>query len=297
MDRRHFLQHSVAAVAGAALGVRRLFAETVAPVSRVVAVHGTDIPGMLSRGVEALGGWPAFIRAGKPATLKPNIAWASTPAQAANTNPVLVEACIRACQQAGANSVVLPENPCSPARNSFEMSGMSAVAKRTGAQLYALESDADFVNIPVPRGTVLRQVEVARDVLQTGCLINMPVAKTHGGAGLTLSMKNWLGSVRDRGFFHREGLNECIVDCNTVIRANLIIVDALRIMTTNGPRGPGRLEAKDQLVFGTDPVAVDAYCATLFDREPFDIAHIRLAHERNLGCGDLSRVAVDHLRA
>ncbi|MGD9611367.1 MAG: DUF362 domain-containing protein, partial [Kiritimatiellia bacterium] len=132
LHRRDFLKTAAATAAALAFAPRRLFAGTGASAARVVVVHGTDWPGMLAIGVAACGGWGAFVKPGQKATIKPNAAWASTPEQGANTQPALVEAAIRACLAAGAAAVVLPENPCSPAARSFEMSGIGAAAKRAG---------------------------------------------------------------------------------------------------------------------------------------------------------------------
>lgn len=296
IHRRDFLKAATALAATAAFAPRSLFAEAPPAAARVVVVHGTQIALMLKTGVEALGGWGAFLPKGRRVTLKPNVGWASTPEQGANTNPLLVEACIHACLAAGAAAVVLPEKPCSPSRQSFEMSGIGAVAKRTGARLYEPDDAKDFQTVSIPKGKSLRSVDVVRDVYSAECLLNMPVAKNHGGGKMTACMKNWMGSVRDRGFWHRNNLHQCIADFSTLVRAHLNIVDATRIMVANGPRGPGKLEMPNQIVFGTDPVAVDAYAATLFGKQPFDIPYIQIAHESGTGCGDLSKIAIDHLR-
>lgn len=297
VPRREFLKTSAAVAATLTLAPRWLFAQSALPAARVVVAHGTDSALMLKTGIEALGGWGAFVKPEGRVTLKPNAGWASTPEQGANTHPALVEACIRACREAGAAAVVLPENPCSPAKASFEMSGIGAAARRAGAKLYEPEADADFRTVDIPRGQKLKSVDVVRDVLDTDCLINMPVAKNHGGGKMTACMKNWMGSVRDRGFWHRNHLHQCIADFSTLVRATLNIVDATRIMVTNGPRGPGQLETPNQIVFGTDPVAVDAYAATLFGKDPFSVPYIQIAHDMGIGCGDLSQVAIEHLQA
>ena len=297
MPRRDFLKTAAATAAALAFAPRRLFAEAGASAARIVVAHGTDIPKMLAAGIAALGGWGAFVQPGQKATLKPNAGWASTPEQGANTHPALVEACARACLAAGAAEVVLPENSCSPSDKSFEMSGIAAAAQRAGARLYALEDASQFQTLAVPQGVKLKSVEIARDLLAADCLINLPVAKSHGGATLTIGMKNWMGAVRDRGFWNRNNLHQCIADCSTVLKPHLVIVDATRIMVAKGPRGPGPLEHPNQIVLGTDPVAVDAYAATLFGKEPFAIPYIRIAHDMGIGCGDLARVEVRHLQA
>jgi len=118
----------------------------------------------------------------------------------------------------------------------------------------------------------------------------MPVAKHHRAAGVTLSMKNWLGSVQDRGAWHRNGLHQCIADFSTFIKPKLIVIDATRIMLTNGPRGPGEMANPNEIILSTDPVAADAYAATLFKKKPMEIGAIRIAHEMGIGMADPANV-------
>lgn len=299
LDRRSFLKQTALAAIAAGVTPRHLSGAEPDPVpvrsARVVVVHGEDPAALLTAGVSKLGEWKTWVRPGIAVTIKPNVAWASTPEQGANTHPDLVEAAIRGCQSAGAGSVTIPENPCSPANRAFSMSGIADVASRTGVRLYRPE-DGDYRKVELPRGKILRETEAAKDVLDAGFLINMPVAKVHGGANLTLCLKNWLGSIRDRGELHREGLHQCIADLNTLIRAHLNVVDATRILMTNGPRGPGELRHPHQVILSGDPVAADAVASVLFDRKPFDVPHIRIAHEMGIGCGILDDISIEHIR-
>ena len=75
----------------------------------------------------------------------------------------------------------------------------------------------------------------------------------------------------------------------------LVIIDATRIMLNKGPQGPGDLAHPDKIIFSTDPVAADAYAATLFMKEPFDVGYIKIAHEMCIGCGDLKKVKVERV--
>lgn len=294
IDRRGFLKTAAAAAAagtllpGSALAGGR---------PEVVVVHGRDVGRMLSKGMAKLGGFGAFVKSGKKATLKVNAAWASRPEQGGNTHPALVSAIVAGCVKAGASEVVLPENTCSPHTQSFKLSGIEKAAADAGGRLYQLDPASDYRQVGLPKAKVLKQAQVAKDVLDTGCLINVPVAKSHGAAVLTVSMKNWMGSVVDRKFWHQGKLHQCIADCSTLIEPHLIVVDATRIMLTNGPRGPGQIAKPGELIFGTDPVAVDAYAATLFDMEPFSVPHIEIAHQMGIGVGDLDKVDIVRLEA
>ncbi len=288
ISRRQFVE-SLAATALAPLGAA---ADVKDKGSRVVVVHGTDAAKMLEAGVAKMGGWEAFVEKGKRVTVKPNAAWVSRPAQGGNTDPELVGACVAAAKKAGASHVVVPEHPCMDAEKAFSISGIASAVAKAGGKMVAVDEGGDFLRVKIPRGKTLKSADVCKDVLETGCLINMPVAKSHASAKLTLSMKNWMGSVKDRRKWHADGLDQCIADMSTVLKAKLIVLDATRIMLTGGPRGPGKMARPGRIVLGTDPVAVDAYAATLFDKKPFDVPHIRIAHEMKVGCGDLSRVEV-----
>lgn len=293
ITRRQFVE-SLAAVAAAPLGAA---ADPKGKRSRIVVVHGTDAAKMLAAGIAKMGGWEAFVGKGKKVTIKPNAAWVSRPAQGGNTDPELVGACVAAAKKAGASQVVVPEHPCMDAEKSFPISGIGPAVEKAGGVMVALDAGSEFSLVEIPRGKILKAADVAKDVLETDCLINMPVAKSHASAVLTLSMKNWMGSVKDRRKWHADGLDQCIADMSTALKPHLIVLDAIRIMLTGGPRGPGKMAKPGRIVLGTDPVAVDAYAATLFDKKPFDVPHIRFAHEMKIGCGDLSRVDVVEVKA
>ena len=163
--------------------------------------------------------------------------------------------------------------------------------------MYALTDERLFREVSLPKGRVLKNAKVAIDVLDTECLINLPVIKHHHGSVITGSMKNWMGSVADRHAWHNGGLDQCIADMSTRIAASLIIADATRIMITEGPRGPGELKHPNLILLGTDPVAVDAYAATLLGRKPFDVPHIKTAHEMGIGCGNLDQLEIIRIEA
>ncbi len=297
ISRRQFMTGLAATAVSSVCLPRMTWAQSGSgAASTIYVVHGADPGRMLAAGIAQLGGWKKFVKPHRDVVLKVNAAWASLPEQGGNTSPALVECCIKECLLAGAAAVALPEKSCSATKDAFERSGIAAAAKRSGGRLYSPASN-QFKRVAIPRGVNLKEADVVRDVLEAPCLINMPVAKSHGGSNLTLSMKNWMGSVSDRGYWHAHNLHQCIADFSTFIKPSLIIVDALRIMKTNGPQGPGKLAYPNQLIFGLDPVAVDAYAATLFDKQPFDVLYIKMAHDMKVGCGDLAQVKVVHVDA
>jgi uncharacterized protein (DUF362 family) len=84
------------------------------------------------------------------------------------------------------------------------------------------------------------------------------------------------------------------VDLSTKIKPTLTILDAVRILTANGPQGGSLADVKklDTVIAGVDQVAIDAYGATLFGMKGSDLGYVRIGHERGLGQMDLTKVKI-----
>jgi len=207
-----------------------------------------------------------FGKGVKKLTLKINAAWWRTPEQGANTHPELVDTFLKGCRDQGIKEMVMPENPVDSAAKSFPKSGLLAVAKANNVPMIDLRSDEKlFQDVEIPKAKRLKKAQVGKHFLETDALVNMPVAKNHGSARLTMAMKNWMGSVRDRRFFHRNNLSQCIADYSTFIKPTWTIIDATRIMLTRGPKGPSKnMKTPHLLILSRDQVAADAYTSTLF---------------------------------
>ena len=199
---------------------------------------------------------------------------------------------IRLCYEAGAGTVLVVENPCDRYQSSFKISGIEEAVRKAGAEMKPMVKKGDFVDVAVEKGSVIKRTSVGREILDADVLINMPVAKTHGSATLTMAMKNHMGVVFDRWAMHKGGLHQAIADVASVVRPTLNIMDGLQIMTDRGPKGPGPLLRKDIVAASTDQVALDSYGATLFGMSWRDIPYIVKAHDMGLGVGDPNLVEV-----
>lgn len=263
--------------------------------SSVVVVAGKDRPAALVRkAIKALGGMSKFVKKGNTVVIKPNMAFARPPEVCANTNPEIVAELVKLCFEAGAKEVIVLDNTLAPARVAYEVSGIAKAAEAQGAKVVYV-SPKDFVSVEIPKGKILSayDVRVLKQVVDADVFINVPVAKTHSMARLTLGMKNLMGIIQDRGAWHRSGdLHQCIADFVTAVKPHLTVIDAIKIMTSGGPAGPGRLEQKDTVIASTDIVAADAYATTLFGLKPEDVPHIVKAAELGVGVADLKRVKI-----
>ncbi len=259
---------------------------------------GGSVERRVRAAVDALGGMGRFVEQGGTVVIKPNVAWQRSPEQAGTTNPHVVAELIRLCKRHGAARVIVAEHMIDvPPRLNWDITGIGAVVAAAGAQAIAAQDQRGYVKMRVPHGKVLTSDDVIREIVEADVFINVPVAKVHGGSVITASMKNLMGAIWDRQYWHQAGLHECIADLSTALRPDLIILDANRVLLTNGPKGPGETKDVGEVVAGFDPVAIDAYAATLLRLQPEQVPHLELAHKAGVGEMDLGKVRMKHVQA
>lgn len=270
------------------------------PGKPTIAVAKDGTPEAITRAaVMALGGMDKFIQRGDSVIVKPNIGWDRVPEQAANTNPDVVKTVVKMCLEAGAKRVRVLDRPCNDPRRCYKRSGIQDAVESIGDSRATIEhvDERMFVTMPIKNGRGLKSWTFYKDVLDGEKLINVPIAKHHNAARLTMSLKNIMGVLGgNRGNIHHD-LDTNLADLNQVFRFNLIVMDAVRVLTANGPQG-GRLQDVRRLntvVAGTDPVAVDSFGATLFGITAKDVPHVVNAYKLGLGEMDLKKVNIKRI--
>ena len=261
-------------------------------------VMGGEPEEMFDRGIAAMGGMGRYIKAGQKVVVKPNIGWDKAPELAANTNPKLVGQVVKACLAAGAKEVIVFDNTCDNWKKAYATSSIEKAAKEAGAKVITGNSERDYKPVNIPQGKVLKQTKVHEKILECDVLVNIPILKHHSGAQVTFAMKNLMGIVWDRRWWHRNDLQQCIADMVTYRKPELNIVDAYRIMERNGPRGVSLADVslKKAQIISADIVAADAAAAMVFDKKPEKIGHIKIASEMGLGEMDLSKLNISRIR-
>jgi uncharacterized protein (DUF362 family) len=266
------------------------------PPQPLLSVARNGAPEALTRAALAgLGGIGKFVSRGDVVVVKPNFGWDRSPEQAANTNPEVVATVVRLCLEAGAKRVRVMDRSCNDPRRCYRNSGILAAVEAVGdpASVEFMD-DRRFVAVEFPRGESLKKWAVCQDVLEADRRINLAIAKHHNAARLTMCLKNTMGVLGgNRGNIHHD-LDQMIADMNSRITYDLHLLDAVRILTGNGPQG-GRLadvKRRDTVIASADPVAADSFGATLFGIAGRDVPHV--AHAARLGLGeiDLERVRI-----
>jgi uncharacterized protein (DUF362 family) len=307
MNRRDFLFKGLGAGVIAGVGLTSSFwteeslnaATNTMGVSLpdLVAIKGGEPEAMFEKGIAALGGMKTFVKKGQTVVIKPNIGWDAAPERAANTNPGLVAKIIEHCFKAGAKSVYVFDNTCDNPQKCYTNSGIEAAVTKAGGKMVAGNSESMYKEVEVPKGVKLKKAKVHELILNCDVFINVPVLKSHGGATLSMSMKNLMGIVWDRRFWHKNDLHQCIADLPTWRRPDLNIIDAYRVMMKNGPRGVSvdDVSTMKAQIISRDIVAADTAATKMFGLNPSEIGHIVKADAHGYGTMKLETLKINRI--
>ncbi len=300
MKRREFLKYT--AIAGCGLVLGQKFGGLITPIEAaerydlVVAQGAGKSPSLITKtAIEAFGGMKRFISRGDVVVIKPNMGWDRIPEQAANTNPEVVAAIVKLCFDAGAKKVRVFDRSVNDPRRCYKQSGIADAVSSLGAEVSFVD-DRRFKEVSI-KGQVLKSWPLYTDILEADKIINVPIAKHHGLSKLTMSMKNWMGIMGgQRGRIHQK-IGESLADICLVVKPSLTVLDAVRILTTNGPQGGslGDVKRLDTVVVGIDQVGIDSYGATLFGMKGSDLSYVNAGAAAGIGIMDLSRLKIKKL--
>ena len=269
---------------------RRQVADPTGDQAYLAVARGADPQAITKAAVAALGGIERFVKSGDDVVIKPNICVAYHPPEyAATTNPTVVSTLVSLCLGAGAKRVRVMDMPFGGTPESaYEVSGIAAAVEAVGGVMEVM-SPVKFVETAIPGGKDITAWDVYQDVLDASVLINVPIAKDHNLARLSLGIKNLLGVIARPNDMHRN-LGQRAADLASLVRPTLTVVDAVRILVDHGPTGGSLNDVRqtDTVIASHDFVAADAYAATLFDITGADVPYIKAAADMGLGTLDLS---------
>ncbi|MGD2035967.1 MAG: DUF362 domain-containing protein [Bacteroidales bacterium] len=304
MKRRDFILRSItASVASGALFSMGKWNSLMASGNEfalpydLVAVKNGSPEEMFDLGIAALGGMKNFVKPGQTVVVKPNIGWDSPPERAANTNPGLVGNIVKHCLAAGAKKVVVFDKTCDEWTRCYKNSGIEKAVKDNGGQMVTGASEGLYRQVRVPEGVSLRSAKVHELILDSDVFINVPVLKNHGGAKMSLTMKNLMGIVWDRRYFHQNDLHQCIADFATFKKPDLNVIDGYRVMKRNGPRGVSvnDVATMKYQILSTDMVAADTAATKVFGIETSRVKHIGLAEKSGVGTTNLDSLNIKRI--
>jgi uncharacterized protein (DUF362 family) len=220
---------------------------------------------------------------GKTVLLKPNLVGLD-PLGVMNTHPAVIAATRDSFLRLGATRVLIGEGPAldrdtEAVLESVRLREFVGPLARTFVDL-----NADDVTRVVlrTRASRLKELFLPKTVLGVDFLVSMPKLKTHHWAGVTLSLKNMFGIVPGgcygwpKNVLHWAGIDRSILDINAAARPDFAIVDGIVGMEGNGPI-QGTPKGSGVLIFGNDPVAVDATCCRVMALKPERVKYLARA--------------------
>ena len=309
MKRREFLKTSMVAGAALSLNFEGLQAAlsnrtlTVEEAPDLVAVMGGEPEAMLDKALETLGGIGNYVKKGQKVVIKPNIGWDRTPELAGNTNPDLIKALVKKCLGAGAEKVTVFDHTCDNWQKCYASSGIADAVKEAGGVIVPANDEQYYKEVSIPGGVTLKKAKIHEALLEADVWFNVPILKNHGGAKLSCAMKNMMGIVWDRRYFHQQDLQQCIADiCTWQKKPALHIVDAYRMMFQNGPQGRSAADVATlkSLIVSPNIIAADTASLALFNQvKKLDMAavtHITKGEALHLGSTDLKKINIKRIK-
>lgn len=262
----------------------------------VVARNAEPEP-LVRAAMAAIGGMERFVPKGGWVIVKPNICTCYYSYEyATTTNPWVVGTLVKMCYEAGAGKVQVMDYPFGgSADQAYKSSGIGEQVEANGGEMVQMAS-FKFKEVTIDNPLGMKKVSIYEDVFAADTLIDVPIAKDHGMSRLTLGMKNLMGLITQREQIHRDFGNR-LTDLAGKIRPKLTVIDAVRILTANGPTGGDLddVQKLDTVIVSPDIVAADSYASTLFGLQPEDLDYIRVGAKAGLGRSDLGSLNIQEI--
>jgi uncharacterized protein (DUF362 family) len=219
----------------------------------------------------------------KTVLLKPNLVGLD-PFRVVNTHPAVIAATRECFLRLGASQVFVGDGPAMDRDT-------EAILESVGLREHTGPLARTFVDLNVDdvervllktHASRLNELYLPKTALGVDFLVSMPKLKTHHWAGVTLSLKNMFGIVPGacygwpKNVLHWAGIDRAILDINAAAGPDFAIVDGIVGMEGNGPI-QGTPKASGVLVFGSDPVAVDATCCRVMGLVPERVKYLAQA--------------------
>lgn len=245
-------------------------------VIRRVANYDQDLSAVIE---ESLSAFRLPIQ-GKTVLLKPNLV-GMDPLGIVNTHPAVIAATRECFLRLGAAQVFIADGPAMDRDTeaiieSVRLRDYTGPLARTFVDLNV--DDVERVTLKT-HASRLKELYFPKTALGVDLLVSMPKLKTHHWAGVTLSLKNMFGVVPGscygwpKNILHWAGIDRAILDINAALKPDFAIVDGIVGMEGNGPI-QGAPKASGVLVFGNDPVAVDATCCRVMGFVPERVKYL-----------------------
>jgi uncharacterized protein (DUF362 family)/NAD-dependent dihydropyrimidine dehydrogenase PreA subunit len=267
-------------------------------VSIVKCDSYNDAEKCVRKAIELIGGITNYIKPGNRVLLKPNLLSPKPPGKAVTTHPKIVEAMINIVHSANGEVLVGDSSGgIGLTAKAFQVSGIQRVAEDLGAKIINFDTTGTHT-IKIPNGKVLKEIHIAKPVIDSDIVVSLPKLKTHALTLYTGAIKNMFGTIPggNKSLIHgitgsSERFSEALIDIYSVLPVHLAIMDGIVGMEGLGPH-MGKPKRSGVVLASNDSVGLDAISSAIMGFIPRDIPMLRMAEERGLGTIDLEKIAL-----
>jgi len=248
--------------------------------------------------VDLVGGLKKIVKPGQNVLLKINLLSAQPPEKAVTTHPLVVGAMVKLIKEIGANPWVGDAAPSGGVwgKDAFEVAGIRGIVEKEGGEIVNF-SRIGYEKIKVPGAKQLKEIYIAKPILQADVVISLPKLKTHELTFLTGAVKNFFGCVpssdrlRAHGLAREEKFAQAVVDIYSVCRASFSLMDAIVAMEGEGPSAGDPVKV-GVLLASPDPVSLDIVASQITGFKPSDILTSVDAIERGIGPSNFEDIKI-----
>lgn len=249
----------------------------------------------------SMGGMPNIVQQGQTVLIKINTVIPSPPNAGFTTDPRLLEAVIELVAEQNPAKIQIGERSAmgGDTLDAMEVCGITAVAKRTGAELVPFDN-VPFDMVKMDNMPIFGEFPIPRPVREADVYIGMPKMKTHLHTVLTCALKLQFGNLPDYDWMtrcHRDDIHQKIVNLARAANPKWFLVDSLYACQGAGPFSPyaeDLIADFNTIAAGADPTAVDTVVEALmgWDDPGTNTPYIRLAAQQGLGTNKLEEIEV-----
>jgi len=265
----------------------------VAIVKGPVPTLDSDVDRMVREAVALSGGMRDLVSPGAVVVIKPNLVAPMAPDRGATTDPRVCRSLADQVRELGGRAIIAESSAIGgDTEEAISVCGYAALRSQ-GYEVLDLKKEK-LVTVPVPRGTVLKELRLPEVVVRADAVISVPKMKTHDQALATLAIKNMKGLLPDplkKQFHTTFGVFRAVAELATVVKPCLSVVDGIIAQEGLGPVFGSPL-SMGLLVAGRDPVAVDTVAGLIMGIEPSGMETSRHAVELGLGVMDMASIEV-----
>lgn len=240
--------------------------------------------------LDDLGGLSAFVKRGDRVLLKPNLLMSAAPSNAVVTHPAFVEAVASLVIDVGGHPFIGDSPPLGNLNRVLRKSGYEPFMTKLGVKAVPFTEKAA---LECADGRLFRRIDLAREVFEFDCVLNLPKLKTHTQMLLTMAVKNLFGAVigTDKASWHlRAGRDfdtfaTILLQIYEKIRPALSIMDAILGMEGNGPNS-GSPRHIGIVAASADAVALDTVVTQLLGFTVDAVKTCVMARKMGIGSAD-----------